>query len=60
MTTKRIPQHKQMAMGSKPKPATFKKGGKVHSDVAEDKKTIKSMVKPSALMKKGGKVGKKK
>lgn len=36
----------------------YAKGSKAHSDLAEDKKLIKKVVKPSALksgMKKGGK-----
>ncbi|CAB4130924.1 hypothetical protein UFOVP122_39 [uncultured Caudovirales phage] len=33
---------------------TFAKGGKVHDDAAEDKKMIKSMIKPSALKKADG------
>ena len=36
------------------KGAPFKKGGKVHEDVAEDKKVVKAMVKPGALKSHGG------
>ena len=35
-------RHKAMAMGKEIK---LKKGGKVHSDIAEDKKLIKKMMK---------------
>jgi len=45
----------QIQPGAKP----FKAGGSVHTDEAEDRKMIKSMVKKEALAKKcGGKVKK--
>ncbi len=54
-----VNQHKRLAEGQKV--TGMKKGGKVHSDEAEDKKMVKSMVKSSAMkmacggmMKKGG------
>jgi hypothetical protein len=54
-----VPQRKLIAMGKKTNPspvpiAKYKKGGAVHEDVKEDKAMVKKMVKPSALMKKGG------
>lgn len=51
---KDVNQHKRMAMGERV--TGMKKGGKVHSDAAEDKKMIKGMVKKTAL--KGKKKGK--
>lgn len=36
------------------KSGVYAKGGKVHDDVAEDKKVVKSMVKPTALKSHGG------
>lgn len=38
----------RMTFGAGPQAMPYKKGGKVHEDVAEDKKLIKKMVKPSA------------
>lgn len=38
----------RMSFGAGPQAMPYKKGGKVHEDVAEDKKLIKKMVKPSA------------
>ena len=44
-------------LGKQSQVKVFAKGGAVHSDIAEDKKLIKKVVKPSAIkqgMKKGG------
>lgn len=47
-----ISQHKMLAMG---KAVTgMKSGGAAHDDVKQDKAMVRSMVKPSALAKKGG------
>ena len=51
-----ISQHKRMAMGEKV--SGMKRGGAVHDDSAEDRRIIKGMVKPAALMKDGGKCSK--
>ena len=55
--TKAVPQHKRMAEGDKISGQKLAAGGKVkekHSDIKEDKKLIREMVKPEDLKKKRG------
>ena len=46
---------KVMQGQSQPGLKSFAKGGKVHDDVAQDKKLIKQELKKAKLIKKGGK-----
>ncbi len=49
-----VNQHKALAMGRGV--TGMKSGGAVkHDDTAADRKLVKSMVKPAAMLKKGGK-----